>query len=203
MVPISSSGGLSLQSIFSKLKISRGGGSSNVLTPENKTLLIQIVLLLLVAYAGNFYVTDYQQKQLRALDSSRADLQSKLRLIDSEIGKTAGYEKLKKDLEADELQVRKKIETIQKVITNRSDAPKILLRVSDVIPKNVWLTDLKVEEKSVKMNGIAISFEDYADFSKKLEGIELFSKVSTIGGINQVQQDNVQVYRFGLDIVRR
>jgi len=203
VVPVTTSG-LSLQNILAKLKFSGGGKPAVAMTPETKTLVIQIGLLLAVAYVGNYYVTDYKDKQLGALQATQNDIQSKLRLIDSEIGKTAGYEKFKKDLETDETLIRKKIETIQSIVASRSEAPKILIRISEMIPKNVWLGDLKVDEKSVKMNGISISFEDYADFAKKLESVEYFSKVTTSsGGINQFQQDGVQVYRFGLDITRR
>lgn len=198
-VPVTSTSGL--QGLLSKFKLSQG--KSITLTTETKTLVIQISLLLLVAYLGNYYVTDYKQKQMDVLAATQSDIQSKLKLIESEISKTAGYEKLKKDLESDEQLVRKKIETIQKVITNRSDGPQILLKLSEVIPKNVWLTDLQLNEKLMKVNGVAISFEDYADFSKKLEGVQFFNKVTTTGGISQTVLDGVPVYRFGLDMVRR
>src|SRR4051812_7145125 len=79
----------------------------------------KVVLLLLVIIVGNYVLGDYKDGEIKKLDAELATMRQEQTKLNADLAKTKGYEDIKKVLDADELTLRTKIETIQTLLNGR------------------------------------------------------------------------------------
>lgn len=129
--------------------------------------LLSLVLLLLVAFYYNFSLNSKIGKLNKKIQITNAEL-TKYNEINKEIAR------IKKNLE----NLRKKMAVIEQLESDRH-APVVLMDIMTqvLVAKRMWLTDLKVEEKLVKITGIALDEKTVADFMVRLQNCGLFSNV--------------------------
>jgi Tfp pilus assembly protein PilN len=159
--------GATLRGLVDKLR--GGAGASEIDLGDQKSALILAVVYAVVLGGGWWYADDQKLAMIAEVDAEAATLDSKINLLSSELGKTSGYELIKKSLEADEKTIRTKINTIQELIRERSVPPKILTTLSESIPKEVWLREFSLKDRHFKLAGGASSMDVVSDFMKGLE----------------------------------
>ncbi len=120
---------------------------------------------------------DQKLAMIAQLEAESATLDDRLSRINSELGKTSGYEQVKLGLEADEKAIKTKIATIQELIRNRGAPPKILMTLSEAMPKNVWLNEFSLQEQKFKVSGQSNSMDLVSDFMRSLEETIYFKNV--------------------------
>ena len=84
------------------------------------------------------------------------------------LAKTAGYEAQKKQFDADEELIKTKLATIQKLMADRAEPPKLLMSFSGSIPKDVWFQEFDMNSSEVKIKGASLGFDPVTDFMKAL-----------------------------------
>ncbi len=72
-------------------------------------------------------------------------------------------------LEAQKATVQKKLDAIKQLEASRSGPIALLQELSETIPKNAWITDLKESGKAVKIKGLSDNEEVVSEFMKALE----------------------------------
>ena len=129
--------------------------------------LLSLVLLLVVAFYYNFVLNSKIGKFNKKIQITNTEL-TKYNEINKEIAR------IKKNLE----NLRKKMAVIEQLESDRH-APVVLMDTMTqvLVAKRMWLTDLKVEEKLVKITGIALDEKTVADFMVRLQNCGLFSNV--------------------------
>lgn len=192
-------GGLS--GILAKLK---GGGGFAAADEGMKTLIIQGGVLGIILIAGTWYLGEKRAEYIAEVDAQISEIDSKDALLVSELSKTSGYEQTKRNLEQDEKTIRTKIKTIQELILDRTTPPKILMALSEAIPKDVWLKDFKIQGKRFTISGSSNGMDVVSDFMKGLEETIYFKNVVLKSSKSETSQKaGRQTAQFELEGERR
>lgn len=135
--------------------------------------------------------------QLSALEIEKNQVQQRLL-------KVKGYETIKKQLEEDEKSIRTKVDVMAQLLTDRNIASKMLMHIAQAIPAEVWLTELKMDPKAVKVTGSTSGYNQVSDFIKNLTETADFNEISLSGieeSLSRTQDQRIQ--NFELSAARR
>lgn len=171
-------GGLDLSSLIDKLKGGGGGGGDG----EKKKFDINGPLpKALMAFAACYLLDEtlngYRQEELAKVDAEIAVIEKEKNAILTKLAKIKGFEPIKKQLEEDEKQVRIKLDVVNKLLENRNAPAKIMMQIAQSIPEEVWLTDLKVTDKQVRLAGSAPGDNQVSDFVNALTSTSQFGAI--------------------------
>lgn len=183
-------------------KFGGGSGALQNLTPEKKAMIVTGVLYGGVVLGANHFIEGYKTQELEKVQSEIAAIESKIKLADSELSKTTGFEKLKKDLENDEKLIRTKIETIQSLINERTTPPKILIALSQATPKDVWIQNFSLKENKLSLSGRAYGIALVSDFMRSLEETIYFKDV-VLKSSRQAKEQGQELATFELEANRK
>jgi Tfp pilus assembly protein PilN len=164
-----------------------------------KKFAVGILAVIAAGYLVDTFKDDELAKKETLLGTARTE-QGKLK---ADLAKTKGYEDIKKSLDADELTLRTKIETIQKLIADRQASPKMMTAISSAIPAEVWLKGLKIEDAAVAFKGASMGFNPIADFIKNLKESAYFGEVQLQGTKQEVDETGAPAAGFELQARRR
>jgi hypothetical protein len=189
-------------SLVQRLRSGQSFSSMGEGTDLRGAVIIGVVYLVFLS-GGWWYAGQEKSRLLEEVTTEVTTLDSKIALLDSELSKTQGYEQSKKSLEADEKKIRTKIDTIQELIRDRAVPPKILMTLSDSIPKDVWLRDFALGGKSFKISGLSNGMDVVSDFIRNLSETIYFSDVQLKGSKSDVQKNGREITTFELEAQRR
>jgi type IV pilus assembly protein PilN len=129
--------------------------------------LLSMVLVLLVLFYYNWSLNSKIEKLNKRIATTNAEL-TKYNEINKEIAR------IKKNLEI----LRKKMAVIAQLESDRY-APVVLMDTMTqvVVAKRMWFTDLAMQDKTVRIDGIALDEKTVADFMVRLQKSGLFSNV--------------------------
>ncbi|MEW6003223.1 MAG: PilN domain-containing protein [Nitrospirota bacterium] len=159
-VPYSAIGGV-VESLWPKAKglnLIKKGHHEVTKTP----IAFTIVLSLLIIAIGIFYMVAplrVEEKRLKEIDKQIAIRKEEVRRVEA----------IKKEIGA----LRKEILAIENFKGNRSMALNILKELTTILPKNAWLTRVRIAESTVDIEGYASSA---TTLLSKLEASKLFRK---------------------------
>lgn len=179
---------------------SRGGASNIAQSLPVRSLIIYTVMGLAIQY----FVSDAINSETATLQAEVDKFQKEQGALNNDISKLAGAEQIKKAIENDEKQIRLKMETIQKLLDARTLPPKIMLSLSQIIPKDVWLTSFTLKGGDASFRGSSLGIASVSDFMRALETSEYFKEVS-LKNSRQEKRNNteVEVATFELEAKRR
>ena len=175
----SGGGGFSLKNFFG------GSGSSSLVSMLTK-IAVPAVLCVISYFGYDFYIN---QKLSEMAQESEMLTKEKSR-IETELRKIKGFEVVKVELERNELILRTKIQTIEKLIRGRDFTVKSLVVLSDALPREVWLNEIVTTEQSYNFKGGTIEIGLVSDVMSKLGQTIYFKDVtlrSTSTDANQKQ----------------
>jgi len=98
--------------------------------------------------------------------------------ITKELQKIKGFETVKVELERNELILRAKISTIEKLITGRDFTVKSLITLAQSMPKDVWMTSIRANENSFELDGGTVDLGLVSDFMSRLGQTIYFKDVT-------------------------
>ncbi len=159
-----------------------------------------VVLLYVVASYG---LEDYKTEELgkvEAVIQTHAAEQTRLK---AELAKTRDFDELKKSLDADELSLRTKIDTIQQLIRDRQTPPKMLLSLSGSTPKDVWLTDFQAKEDEITLKGFSLGYNGISDFMKALNESVYFGDLKLVNTAQGRDETGLEAATFDLIAKRK
>ena len=164
-----------------------------------RKIFIPVIACALV-YMGNNW---QQQDELGKVDKEIAGVLAQQGKLKTEIAKTKGYEDIKKQLEVDELLLRTKIATIEKLLADRQTPPKLLLSLSASIPSNVWLSSYSIKEGNVQIGGTSLDYNQISDFMKGLNEVPLFKDVALESSQQSKDDKDITTQVFQLKAKRK
>lgn len=132
-------------------------------------------LVLVVAIMATYLLDGFKDDELKKLDDLLAKTNEANAKISAQLTKTKGYEGLKKQIDADETTLRTKLDTIKKLITDRQIPPKLMASLSTGTPSELWLSELSMDEKELKLKGYALGYTQITEFLKALGENEFLS----------------------------
>jgi Tfp pilus assembly protein PilN len=140
-------------------------------------------------------VTSYTADEVAKLDADLTRIKEQAANMTKKLADTKKFQDQKKELEANKAEVDRKLEAIRKLSLERDVPVRILTQLSSSIPREVWLSELKVDRQDILFKGDAVDFSQVSEFMKNLATIELFDGVR----LQNTQQGRDE---FGLDIAK-
>jgi len=140
----------------------------------------------------------YQDQELSRIDVEIVQYETENKGLRAELDKSKGYEQVKKALDQDEETLRAKINVISKLVTGRQDPPKTLIGLATGIPTEVWIDTFTADEATMKIHGVALSFENVSDFMKNLGESAFFSDVRLVESRDTLLEGSLHGVEFNL-----
>lgn len=149
----------------------------------------KFAVMTVVLVGAWFFTQNDRETNLLTIDTAlRAETELAAQL-NAEIAKAAGYEPIKKQLEKDEFTLKTKIETIEKLLSERQAQYKAFLALSQSIPADIWLTDYRsAMEGGIVISGKSLGFGQISDFMKVLNENVFFAGLN----LESSQQEMLQ-----------
>lgn len=160
------------------------------------------VIVLLVYFACDWAFEDYKAGEIAKLDAALSKLSSQLKQIQTEIASERGNQALMAQVDQDEKAMKIKIEVIEKLMVDRQVPPALLKSLSTLVPSELWLTELKIEEQAVQMSGMSLGLSQFTDFVKVLNDSAYFTDVDPKAG-NSRDESGLEISTFNLTAKRR
>ncbi len=156
------------------------GLSGLTLSAEDlKDLPLKRILVPLVAgVTASFAVDSMKESDLHGVEKRLQELNVRKTALVAEAGKIKAYELQRKELESDELLIKSKAETVQKLITGRNETAKLVMTLSTLTPKDVWLSTIAIKDGDVSVKGNAIGFQPISELMKNMGENVFFTDVN-------------------------
>jgi Tfp pilus assembly protein PilN len=165
--------------------------------------LRKVLLPVLVGIAASYYLESFKEEEIKKLDDVFAKVNQETTRLQNEVSKFKDIESIKTSLDEDEVVIRTKLETIQKLIEDRGSSYRVLTALSNTLPKNIWLTEIRMEKTEVELVGMSLDLNHISDFMKGLEENAFFTGVE-LKGTRQVRDTSgVDASTFELKAKRR
>ncbi len=164
---------------------------------ENIRKQISIFLLMIVLTAvALLWYTQRVNKEIAAINQKTEQINHQIKLYKKKADRVAKIKKALKILE-------QKLEIVSILKKQRKQQLTLFDGMTDfVVPARMWIENLKTDEKSVTIRGIAFDNPTIAEFMKKLEKSSLFATVSLKTAKMKKFQDNIKLKSFELLCVK-
>ncbi len=165
--------------------------------------LRKIGLPVVVALVANGLLNNYKEEELHKLDVFLSKLSSETAKLQTELTQYKRYDSVKKTMDEDEVTIKTKLEIIQKLILNRAEPLQLGRSVSSAIPKEVWLSEFKLDSTSISFKGSSLGFSQISDFMKNLRDNEFFMSVDLVDTKQTASEMGAEAVDFELSAKRR
>jgi len=138
-----------------------------------KQQLILFLVVLLLGVVLNWMLHQSRAGALAEVEKRVAKTKADIATLDKIIGQV-------KEITTQQEQLKKKLDTLEKLKAGRSGPVRMLDELSGITPRRLWLR--KMEEKSGKMTiaGSAISIDDVSQFIGALKSSKYFGDVELL-----------------------
>jgi cell division protein FtsL len=178
-----------MNSLMTRLEGLKGLPLTRLLTP----LAIGIV----AAYGLDYY----EQGELHKLDVEIESINSEKPKLQAEIQKKQDYENLKKAMESDELIMRRKLDTIQKLNKGRTEAVQAFIALSKATPPSIWLTSFSVKDADAVptfgIKGVSTAMSQIPAYQRALDANPIFHDLNATSR-SETDKNGSEVYPFEL-----
>jgi len=187
----------SMKSLFSR---SSGSGSGEAL----KDWPIRSILIALAGiYGTQFYFEAEKTSEIARVESTIEKLRASQRELQSKLSGAAGFEEVKRNLEADERLVKTKLDTILKLMEDKQKSIQALKHVSNSIPAEVWLQSLSLSMNDLQVSGQAIDYNQVSDFMNRLGQADFLADLNLDGSSQSKDEKGLNVATFRLTAKRK
>jgi type IV pilus assembly protein PilN len=149
-----------------------------------------IIIALLLVLAAHTIAS----MELSDLKDNVVQLKEQNRILNEKIGKINDLDDLRAEVEH-------KLRIVDSLQEGRFRSLKTLNEMAKVIPDNIWLTEIRDNSATIKLNGFGESNKAIASFMRLLDQSRLFSNIR-LGGIKRVKIEGLPVRKFNLELTR-
>lgn len=135
---------------------------------EFAPILKSIGIPIVIGLAANFGYGYYTDQRTAEMAQESAKLETEKTTIETELKKIKGFETVKIELERNELVLRTKIDTIEKLIRGREFTVKSLVTLAQSMPRDIWMTEVSATETGFEFKGGTVDLGLVSDFMSKL-----------------------------------
>ncbi|MBL7715013.1 MAG: PilN domain-containing protein [Bdellovibrionales bacterium] len=169
-----------------------------------KNLPIRPLILPAIAFfLGGDILEEIKAKDLAEAEAVVSALRQDQTKVQAELAKYKGLDQIKAQLESVEREIRTKLTVIAELIRDRETPPKMMMAISNAIPKDAWLIDFTVKQNQLIFKGGAIGFNPVTDFMRSLEESVFFKDVTLKGTQQGKDAKGNQIATFEISASRR
>lgn len=131
-----------------------------------------------VCVAATIVIDGYKDDQVKAEQAEYEKVASQKPRLEAESNKIRGLQELQKSMEADEKRIRTKLDTIKKLMSDRSGAALVLEELAKITPANVWLSEFNMKGNELSFKGASQDFGNISDFTRNIQSSAMFSDMT-------------------------
>ena len=147
-------------------------GGVNISLLNVKGLVLSIALLYISEPVLEGYYEDEEAK-ITAISNS---IRKEQRKISTQLQELKHVKKQVEDLNRQETELSKKINVVKKIVDKRQNPFKVLRYIAENTPADVWIHELELDEKNLKLIGYSKSWKSISDFLGNLKSSVFFSE---------------------------
>ncbi|MFZ9595948.1 MAG: PilN domain-containing protein [Bdellovibrionia bacterium] len=162
----------------------------------------KFLIPLVVGLLANWFAEDYKAQELGRIKVVLDGEKEKKQKLDAQVSSFKSYESLKESLDADELLIKTKLDTANHLMSDRVRSFDELFILAKAMPKSVWLTDLDLNETSIRLRGGSLEFSEISDLMKALNEKNTFSSVNLLNS-SEMKAGSVDGAQFEVEIKKK
>lgn len=168
---------------------------------EQNSGIVKVIATLLFLNFISQFIDDFKAQEIKKVQSVISKVESEVTQIKTAASKFQDYSQKKAQLENDAKMLRQKLTVLSTVMEGRTVPARILIQISQVIPKNVWLSSFQLSNKDATFFGQSTSYEEVSEFLKAVQSSSYFSNVN----LKNVEQKKVdqKLQNFSITANRR
>jgi type IV pilus assembly protein PilN len=130
----------------------------------SRQFLVLVGVVLILALVVNYGLYERLDKEVSRNNQMMSQTRARITELEKVIGEVNNINKRKKEVED-------KLKVLSDLRKSRSGPVRLLDALATAIPKKVWLTDFDEKSNAVKIQGIAASHDDVAEFMRGLASV--------------------------------
>jgi type IV pilus assembly protein PilN len=127
----------------------------------SRQFLVLVAVVVILAVVVNYGVYERLDKEVARSEQMMSQTRARIAELEKVIGEVNNINRRKKEVED-------KLKVLSDLRKSRSGPVRLLDALATAIPKKVWLTDFDERSNAVKIQGIAGSHDDVAEFMRGL-----------------------------------
>ncbi len=145
-----------------------------------------LITAMVIAVSTAYYLK--LESDVSMLEEDIDVMETELRKLKRKVGELAKIKEQKKLLQS-------KLDVVNQLEKARTGPVSLFFKISEAIPKKVWLVSLSEDGKNITLNGNAATDEDLAEFMRRLDAY------SDVKRVELVVARRTKAEGIGLDIV--
>ncbi|MBD64078.1 MAG: hypothetical protein CME62_02650 [Halobacteriovoraceae bacterium] len=167
-----------------------------------KMLLISIIVL----YGVEPFVLDFFQSDIDAVDARLTKVQREQRSINTELRALESVKKQVEDLNKQEIALSQRVNAVKIIVDKRQNPFKIFKYIADNTPQDVWLFELELDDRTLKLQGYSKSWKSIGDFLENLKSSIFFEQNITFNKpdtkTNEINGQRVETFEIIAKVAR-
>ncbi len=164
------------------------------------------VFAFICLYAIDPFVSDYYETELAKIKTKQKTIKKKQRNITKKLRQLDDVKKQVEDLNKQETSLAKKINVVKKIVDKRQNPFKVLKYITDNIPADVWLTEVEVDDRNIKIIGFSRSWKSIGKFLQNLKSSIFFESNMSfdkpLGLETEYQGQRIEAFEIKTTVVR-
>lgn len=175
------SGGFDLSSLFPFLSSMGGKAGKKSNFDWKKSSVVRAAIAGVIVFLVDEMLADQKKQELQKVDAQISAVEKQVSSVQEKLNKFKGYDQAKQQLDNDENSVRTKLETLTTLFERRGSPAKMLLKITQALPEEVWLTSFNVSHDQAKLVGSTYGFTYVSDFLRALTDSTYFQDINLSG----------------------
>lgn len=157
--------------------------------PINLSLINIPFLIVGIAsiYSYEPIIDPFYNPEIEELKREFKSKKQKLSAKRQELASYADIKKQVKQLEVQEQNLASKIDIVKKIVEKRQNPFRVLKYIAEKTPKDVWISDLELDDKNLRMKGFSKSWASIGNFIEELK-----QSIHFDGAINYAKPPDLQ-----------
>lgn len=163
-----------------------------------------VIVAVLILYVPEGFIVDYFDSELKSVEDVNTQLRNELKKVNRKVKDLKTIENQVQALKDQESKLKRKLEVVKEIINKRQNPFSVLYYVAQNTPNELWLTDMKITDKKIEMNGYSKNWKSIGKFLEGLRNSIFFDKdikyEQPAGGKDK--NNKVEGFKISANIVR-
>jgi len=165
-----------------------------------------VVFSIIALYGVEMLVGGFFEGQLEELNAKQVALVSEQRRVSGKLRALADIKKQVENLNKQEAILAKRIDVVKEIVGKRQNPFRILKYVAENTPQEIWLDEIELSDRNLKLKGSSKSWKSIGEFLQNLKTSIFFdSNVSYVkpeGAVEEYKGQRIEVFEINANVVR-
>lgn len=165
-----------------------------------------VVFSIIALYGVEMLVGGYFEGELEELKNKQTALVAEQRRVSSKLRALADVKKQVENLNKQEAILAKRIDVVKEIVGKRQNPFKVLKYIAENTPKEIWLDEIILDDRSLKLVGSSKSWKSIGEFLQNLKTSIFFDTnvtyVKPEGVVETFKGQRIEAFEINVNVVR-